>query len=911
MLNLKRNVLSVALASATMMLAAGVQAQDEQDKQAAAAAAEEAKTAREKEEEKATKLDSYEVTGYTRAIQRSIAIKQDSTSIVEAISAEDIGKLPDTSIAESIARLPGLTAQRVAGRASTINIRGLAGDFSTTLLNGREQVSAGDNRGAEFDQYPSELLSGVTIYKTPDAKLPAQGISGTVNLHTVRPLSYSGPKFAGGIRFEENSLGELNDGFSDKGNRISAAYIDKFADDTVGVAIGYARLDSPGQFREWEAWGFPTDIGGAPPGTLTLGGTKVKSGSVENVRDGLMAVVEFKPNDQYSGAIDVYYSKFERAETTRWLEFGLGWSGAQLSNPVVEDGLLVGGTWTNVRPVVRTDLSTFDDKLFAIGFNNEYWINDEWKLTADLSMSKADRNQEILEVYAGAQTADTVDFTLSPEGPGRFQFGLDYSDPGVVGLTDPGGWGQDGYVKYPNIDDELRSARLAVEKSFYDGFISSVEFGVNFSNREKSRESDEFFLMNGRARGEAPIFLPIPAEFLNNPTGGAFTNTDIIAYDTRGVVATFYDLIPNLCRDCAAKNWTIEEDIINAYLQFNIDAELGSIPVRGNLGFQNVAVDQESRGLAVIGGNGEAAVVVTDGADYSNFLPNLNLAFSITEQDTIRLGAARQVARPRMDELRFFSDYGLNRERNIWSGSGGNAKLRPWEADSYDLSYEHYFEDSRGYVSAAAFHKDLKTYIYNRTNAEFDFSIFDLSAFVAPLPPTTIGEFSQPSNGEGGTINGYEFAASIPFGNWLEALDGFGIQASYSDTRSSIKPNGPGSSQTLPGLSRYVSNVTAYYENAGFSARISQRSRSSFRGEIQGFGADRETQWIRGEDIIDFQTSYEFTDGGFKGATLLLQVNNLTDEEYSEFFRDPNVVDRPRKYVEYGRTVLVGLNYKF
>ena len=606
MVNLKRNVLSVALASATMMLAAGAQAQDENDQQAAAAA-DESKTAREKEEDKATQLDSFEVTGYTRAIQKSIAIKQESTSIVEAVSAEDIGKLPDTSIAESIARLPGLTAQRVAGRASSINIRGLAGDFSTTLLNGREQVSAGDNRGVEFDQYPSELLSGVTIYKTPDATLPAQGISGTVNLQTVRPLSYTGPKFAGSVRFEENSLGELNDGFSDRGYRISAAFIDKFADDTIGLAIGYARLDSPGQFREWEAWGFPTDINGAPAGTYTLGGNKLKAGSVDNVRDGLMAVVEFQPNDRYTGAIDVYYSKFERAETTRWLEFGLGWSGAQLSNPVVEDGLLVGGTWSNVTPVVRTDLSSFDDKLFAIGFNNEFWFTDEWKGIADFSLSKADRNQEILEVYAGAQTSDTVDFTMGPNGPARFQFGLDYSDPSVIGLTDPGGWGQDGYVKYPNIDDELRSARLAVERSFYDGFLSNIQFGVNFSNREKSRESDEYFLMNGRARGEPPIFTLIPSEFLDSPTGGAFSNTNVIAYDTRGVVSAFYDLIPNLCRDCAAKNWTVEEDIVQAFVQFNIDAELGSIPVRGNLGFQNIDVSQEARALAVIGGNGEAA----------------------------------------------------------------------------------------------------------------------------------------------------------------------------------------------------------------------------------------------------------------------------------------------------------------
>lgn len=906
MLNSKRNLLSAALASAILAATLPVYAQDQA---AADEATAEEKSLREKEKEKATQLDTYEVTGYASSIQKAIAIKQDSTSIVEAVSAEDIGKLPDISIADSLSRLPGLTAQRVAGRSSTINIRGLAGDFSTTLLNGREQVSAGDNRGVEFDQYPSELLSGVLVYKTPDAKLPAQGISGTVDLQTVSPLSYTGPTVSINVRGEKNSLGELNDGYSDMGSRFSAAFIDTFADDTIGLAIGYARLDSPGQFKEWEAWGFPTATVNGQPDVLVLGGNKIKSGSSENVRDGLMAVLEFAPNDSYTGKLDVYYSKFERSEATRWLEFGLGWSGASLSNPVVNaDGVLVGGTWNGVKPVVRTDLSEFDDKLFAIGFNNDFWINEDLRITADVSMSRADRNQEILEVYTGAQASDTVQFTMDPNnGPAQFQFGLDYSDPTVVGLNDPGGWGQDGYVKYPNIDDELRSARLAVERSFVDGAFSSFEAGVNYSNREKSRSSDEFFL--DLADGD---FQLIPSQFLQSPTSVAFSNTGIVTYDTRGVVDAFHNLRPNLCRDCAAKNWTVEEDIIQAFAQLNIDTDFGAFPVRGNIGLQYIDVDQTSTGLAVIGGNGGSPVVVQDGDNYGKVLPNLNLAMSLTDTQTLRFGAARQVARPRMDHMRFFADYGIDQQRGIWSGSGGNPRLRPWEANSFDVSWENYFADGKGYVSAAAFHKSLKSYIYEAVNYEFDFSVFDLSAFT-DQPASTIGEFRQQVNGEGGTINGYELAASIPLSMFWEPLEGFGIVANYSDTKSSIAPSGPDGpvTQTLPGLSRYVSNLTAYYENGGFSFRVSQRSRSSFRGEIQGFGADRETQFIRGEDVIDLQTGYEFKKGPLEGLSVLVQVNNLTNEEYREYFRDPNVSDRPRKYVEYGRTMLLGLNYKF
>ncbi|HEX9208859.1 MAG TPA: TonB-dependent receptor plug domain-containing protein, partial [Steroidobacteraceae bacterium] len=125
-------------------------------------------------------LEEVVVTGIRAAVESAIVVKQDSMSIVEAISSEDLGKLPDTSIAESISRLPGLTSQRAEGRASAISLRGTDPGFTTALLNGREQVSTGDNRSVEFDQYPSELINQVVVYKTPDSQLVGQGLAGTI-----------------------------------------------------------------------------------------------------------------------------------------------------------------------------------------------------------------------------------------------------------------------------------------------------------------------------------------------------------------------------------------------------------------------------------------------------------------------------------------------------------------------------------------------------------------------------------------------------------------------------------------------------------------------------------------------------------------------------------------------------------
>ena len=127
-------------------------------------------------QEEAEVMEEVVVTGYRKSLIDSIENKRFNSSVIESISAEDIGKLPDSSIAESLARLPGLAAQRLDGRASRISIRGFGENESATTFNGREQVSISDNRGVEFDLYPSEIMAEVNVYKTPNATRPEHRI---------------------------------------------------------------------------------------------------------------------------------------------------------------------------------------------------------------------------------------------------------------------------------------------------------------------------------------------------------------------------------------------------------------------------------------------------------------------------------------------------------------------------------------------------------------------------------------------------------------------------------------------------------------------------------------------------------------------------------------------------------------
>ncbi|GAB2505636.1 TonB-dependent receptor [Pseudoxanthomonas sangjuensis] len=920
MLQLKRNVLCVALASAMTLGANAAYAQ--QAGQNAEADQDQAK------KDDAVNLDKVTVTGIRSAIEKSIDTKQTSTSIVEAISAEDIGKLPDASIADSIARLPGLTAQRERGRATQINVRGFAGDFATATLNGREQASTGDNRGVEFDQYPSELLSSVTVYKTPDASLVGQGLSGTVDMHTVRPLSYDERVMSFNARYDQNKIRDQKE----NGYRATATYIDQFMDKRLGLMLAVSKMDSPQPGYQNELWGYA----GGPDGTTVLGGGKLYKFDNNHDRTGVAATLQFKPNDFYEGTLDWFHSKFEKTEIKTGMEFGTIWG-----TGVLQPGYTVSGndtitesTWDNVHPVIRMDSNPIEDKLDSIGFNNKFKINDNWTINADLSTSKVDRAMRFLETYAGPAANDGATTAVVSLDPSHnfynYVLGVDLGDPAALELKDNGGWGQDGYVKDFAIEDKIEAFRLNAIRSIDEGAVSGIDFGINYSKRTKQKSSREAKLcIEDCVVGEGGVrdSLPFPGSSSEFNFGG-FENLGYIDANTL-LNSGVYNLVGNFHKDIAAKNWSIEEKQTTLYFKADIDADLWGKPLRGNAGFQQVIVEQSSNAFSTFEGN-PAGTPITEGIHYSVFLPSMNLGWEFLPETVLRFAAAKQMARPRMDQMKAGMDVsicdtgcpaitnpdGSQTVAPYWSAGGGNPKLKPWLANAFDLSLEKYFSTeagNRGYFGVAWFHKDLLSWIRNE-DQPFDFAGLPLPAQTPDMPnypTTTNGKINQPVNGQGGTIHGVELTASVPLDLLWKPLNGLGIIATYSDTESSIRPNGAGTSEPMSGLSKYVSNITAYYERGGFSVRFSQRKRSAFRGETRGFGADYQVINIAPETVQDAQVNYSFSDtSALKGLSLYLQVSNIGDEPFATYESgDPS--NRPVSYFEYGRTTLAGFSYKF
>ncbi len=887
-------------------------------------------------EDDAANIDVFRVTGFRQSVEQSVATKRDSRSVVESVYAEDIGKLPDVSIAEALARLPGLTSQRTDGRSQTISIRGLGPDFSTALLNGREQVTTGDNRGVEFDQYPSELLGSVVVYKTPDASIIGQGLAGTVDMRTIRPLQATERIFSVSARYERNGDSALNPDGTNDGYRGSAIYVGQNNDRTLGVTLGATLQSTPNQIERFNAWGYP-DIGDGQ--TLVPGGAKPFVQSNELQRVGLLGTVEYAPNSTFSTTLDFSYSDFEETQILRGIEFPLFWSSAQLQDGfVVDDSLIVEGVFDNVHGVMRSDRNERSAELFAFGWNTRLEVSTLWGMETDVSYSRAKREDMLLESYAGtgpaqSGTPDSLGFRIGSDGVFRFMPSIDYANPNLFFLTDPQGWGagaqpdpltQAGFINNPETDDWLARFRVQADRTFTSGPFSRGLVGVDFGRRDKERSIQQVFLIppGGATFGAIPdqaLIGTVPLSFIGIP--------EMIAWDPRFLLDNFYDQVPiALSSFNVPQDWGVREDVTTGYIRLDIDTQVGAVPVAGNIGVQAVHTDQTSSGFRVAGaevgaGTAEGTFIpVTDGSSYWRYLPSLNLVFDLGQDQLVRFGASRVMARPRMDQLN--ASLALNTNfplltstdpnQSFFSAGGGNPGLKPVMANTIDLAYEKYFGDNAGYIALAGYYKDLDDFVNPNDDFIADFSAF-VDDFLTPAQAaqlgTTQGTVSGPSNRGSGWIRGIEFTTALQASTFTPVLDGLGFLFSVSYTDSSVKLGDDSESITIPGLSTWVVNSTLFYEKHGFQARLSHRYRDEFLSEVFGLSGTRVTRSAKSESIFDAQIGYEFRDGAMAGLNVFLQANNLTNEPFTTHEANDGrlVIDRQR----FGRNFLLGASYRF
>lgn len=883
--------------------------------------------------------DNVVVTGIRASIESAISVKKNAEGVVEAISAEDIGKLPDATVAESIARLPGVTAQRDAatGRAKNVSVRGMSPDFNGATLNGRAQASTGDSRGVEFDQFPAELLGSIVIHKTPNASLVDQGLASTIDMKTVRPLDFKKRTMVVNARKQRTGIasGAPETG---SGDRQSFSYIDQFADRTIGVVLGYSKQKDIGAVQsDFGSWGTATKTHNGQEVIVPNGFNDFNKTTSAN-REGLMASLQFKPNKDFETSLDVFKSVNSFSSKTTGIQGALpGGAGGYdpdgvLSNATISNGIATAGTYDNFKGVVRNDNTQGDDKLNSIGWNTKFKLG-EWRTAADLGRSEVTRQHTRFETTAGqagnATALDTISWTgfdgknLSAA---KYTTGFNYADRNVAKLTDVEGWGggastpQAGYYASPTTKDKVDNLRFSGVRNLDLGMLTAVEVGVHFSDRDKTRTTAEGAVVIPGGDPYGAVTMPGTTSATALATG-----INVATFDPVGTLGSVYQLTPWTSTAILNKNFKINEKVTTTYVKGDLEGKLFGLSFTGNVGGQLVNSNQTSTGFNI---DGEACAgeknqpnctysTVTQKHKYNDFNPSLNLNFDAGRDQVVRVGLAKVLSRANMIDMAGNLDLSYNTGADSskpagWNGSGGNPKLEPFRAKSLDVSYEKYF-GKKGYVSVAGFFKDLDSYIVRQsTVVDFRNYITNPSAYT-----TTMGTLTTPVNGSGGSISGLELSLNVPFSMLTPAMDGFGLMANTSTTNSAISlaRTGLTSADTdkatklpLPGLSKNVTNLRAYYEKNGFTVSLGAKKRSDFLGEILDYQDNRQLTFVKGETLVDLQAGYEFNTGTLKGLSVLLQGNNLTNAEFIRYNGTPdNVVQRTK----FGKTYQIGMNYKF
>lgn len=859
------------------------------------------------------------VTGFRKSIENALETKRNSDDIVEAISAEDLGKLPDESIADSIARLPGLATQRNnSGRDQFISVRGLPADMSVTLLNGREQASTSNNRDVQYDQYPAELVNQVLVYKTGDAALVNAGIA-TIDIHTVRPLDYGKTALTVGARGQYDLNGQLVQGSSPLGERVNIMYIDQFAHDTLGILAGYAHTDSPNQIVSQQGYGYSGN--NTFPGGLQdwLVGDNLQ-------RDGYTVSLQWKPNDRFEASIDEFYSRYN--DQTRYV--GLENSG--LPTPI--------STTANSETLVfNPQIQNYDyhekDTLDSFGANFKYKIADGWTTSLDMNFNDAMRKLPELELYSGlpinGNTEPTV--TLTRNSAGFFNGnGQSYSNPSLYALGENLGWANfypnsaswgnangnfnasgSGVFKNITTKDTIEEFKWNTVHELQDLPLTDIEIGFDYKWRKKSYN---YLEAEGYLNSLNPQ-MEVPSSLLESPTSfSRFGFGDVMTFDP--VKAWNSGLYTQATRqDIDYKNWFVHERTETAYLKSDIATSLFGHDLRGNVGTQVVHTNQSVLEFAENGSWPNFTFVPKgDGTSYWDVLPSLNLIYELTHEDEIRFGVGRSMARPRLDTLAgpytvTYTPQNSNSSLSPWSASAGNPKLKPYLSDDVDLSYTKYLGDG-AYASIAGYYKNLESFIYDGVN------IISFAGFptYGSTPNTTLGASSTYQNGKGGSIYGMELSGNLPFDKIHPWLKGFGLQANGAVNFSSIQvppgtnvggqpysPNGQ-----IPELSKWTAGATLYYTYEGFEARVADRYRSSYIHEVPQYGGDLVNVVGAAENIVDMQVSYAWDEGRYKGLTTSFSVQNATDEPQKTYFNNNPAQAQYFKY--FGTSIMWGVSYK-
>ena len=596
------------------------------------------------------------VTG-ARATQRSsIQAKRDSVLILDGVLNDEIGALPDNSVGDTLERITGVTADRFKGNANELSVRGLGPTLSFSTFNGREVSTAGPDRSVAFQQFPSELVNGVVVYKSQQASLAEGGVAGVIELRSLKPLDYGKRRIQGEIRGSYSPEDADIRGRKGFGYRANFSYVDQF--DTgigrIGISIGAQRQDqgAPEDYHNTNSVFTPCNTSannsalvtgnaaalnaaGAGQNCSNATGPRVVSGvtigetrgpvyyatssrvfrqnTTEELRNALLGSLQWQPTPELDITFDAQYSKRESTENRNVLAIAEGLRGLQ---PV----LIGDGTngYSEGSLIVMRGNSNIENQLERRQRDEEYkggglsvaWTSDPLTISGDVSYSDSHRTetQKATRMRSSRRVAYTADYTDDVVPIVTFD-NFDITDHDNF-LTTPANsvYARNRFAT--DRRDRIYAGRLDLRYDVGGDFLDSLEFGGRYSEHRRTNDNarnndlNTLVAVNGRtptqliADANANCRVPFPSSGYMSTTS---TNvTSWASFDNDCLFRTFTgsdDALPYPVDGRDPSDIDVKERIAAAYVMANFETSWGDMPVRGNFGLRYVKTDITSVGF--------------------------------------------------------------------------------------------------------------------------------------------------------------------------------------------------------------------------------------------------------------------------------------------------------------------------
>lgn len=895
-----RALLSTSAVAAVLLGAMPAAAQDQQSEQQQAPEA---------------SSEDIVVTGIRSSLQGALNAKRNAAQVLDAISAEDIGKFPDKNVGEALQRVTGVQLTRSDGEGSGITIRGADPSLNRVEINGVTALSTtvGGGRDVDFRDLPSEFVNRLEVVKSATADMTEGGVGGTVRVITRRPFDNGGkPYLAGSAQAIYADIGDHMD------PRLALIGSDTFANGTIGVLVSGTfenrnveshQARTTGWVQLKDANGAVYDLNNDGVGDFFPDIPRYVINRLETRRYALNGILEWRPSDDFKAYVESNWTKSIQSVTSQYLQTGT-------SGGIVDtENTIIGPDNTVEYLVMTNNMSKAQTSQLGVSYRNILgdikrttynvalgadWTTGNLTLTPKISLSKAKAyNNEINATAAVTGMSSLI---------------VDYSNgqnaPNIILPNDPtttAGINQLTVLRRPRYDDQTeKMAKLDAEYKTDGGLFTSFKIGGQYRDLTvKSRFYTRTTTLNGfsdpavqaqidsivsgnAALGTSPFFHTGNLGFTGDYSG--WLNMTQGVADAVGIPDPFAEggCPANADGTCQVytDTWKVGERNLAGYGQASFAFDVGAVPVSGVIGARVVNTKVNTSGYLSTGG---VISPVSYDSNGTEFLPSINMKAELIPNKLMARATATEVmARPLPQQLapRFTIDVvGL-------SGSRGNPDLQPFRARQYDAGLEYYINRT-SFASVTYFRKEISSFIQNTTEPYTDASGVTYTITV-------------PTNGtQKVTINGVEAGAQIAF-DFIDVpvLKQMGVVANYTYSKDSGyegKDYFTGDSLPFQGLSRHAYNISAYYEDDVVSLRGAYNWRSKYLITAQGRGNNPEF----GEAYGQLDASLNVT--LMPGISMFLEGVNLLDATRKE---NANSVERRTIIETVGRRVYGGIRFK-